>query len=238
MSTIKVVIQSLLFGIAFCVSATPVFPQASATPSTRNDQQVAVNQKGEPGFSDRIKRYRVNDGDILELTFEFSPEFNQVVTVQPDGYIVLRDIGDIAASGQTIPQLTSALQTAYSQILYKPAISVGLKDFEKPYFVAGGQVEHPGKYDLRGATTLVQAITMAGGFTEKSKHSQVMLFRRVSEQWTEARVFDVKKMLNTKSLAEDPYIEPGDMLFVPQNNVSKIARYIPHSGVGYYLNRY
>jgi protein involved in polysaccharide export with SLBB domain len=53
-----------------------------------------------------------------------------------------------------------------------------LKDFEKPYFVAGGRVARPGKYDLRGDTTVSQGIALAGGFLDSAKHSQVVLFRR------------------------------------------------------------
>ena len=77
---------------------------------------------------------------------------------------------------------------------------------------------------------------MAGGFTERSKHSQVVLFRRVSDSWTEARVLDVKKMLSEKDLREDPFLRPGDMLFVPQNRISKFAHYIPTSGLSLYTN--
>lgn len=77
---------------------------------------------------------------------------------------------------------------------------------------------------------------MAGGFTEKSKHSQVVLFRRVSEQWTEAKVLDVKKMLNSRNLSEDFVLHPGDMIYVPQNTMSKIARFIPTSTMSTYIS--
>src|SRR5205807_719649 len=106
--------------------------------------------------------------------FELSPEFNQTaVTVQPDGFISLRAVGDIKVDGQTVPVLTQTLKTAYSKILHDPIISVVLKDFEKPYFIADGQLGRPGKYDLRGSVTLTEAIAMAGGFNDSAKHSQV-----------------------------------------------------------------
>jgi polysaccharide export outer membrane protein len=60
---------------------------------------------------------------------------------------------------------------------------VVLKDFEKPYFIADGQVARPGKYDLRGDTTLTEAINMAGSFTENAKHSRIVLFRKVDDNW-------------------------------------------------------
>ncbi len=172
----------------------------------------------------------------MDLVFEFSPEFNQTVTIQPDGYISLRGVGDVHVASETIPQLISTLQSSYGNILNKPAISVLLKDFEKPYFIATGQVSRPGKYTLHGETTVTEGLAMAGGLTDKSKHSHVVLFRRVSSEWTEAKVMDVKKMLKAGDLSEDFVLHPGDMIYVPQNTISKIARFIPTSSVNTYVS--
>jgi polysaccharide export outer membrane protein len=165
-----------------------------------------------------------------------TPDFNQTVTVQPDGYITLRYVGDISAAGQTLPELTASIKTAYSKILHDPVISVDPKDFEKPYFVVGGEVGKPGKYDWRGEVTLTEAVAMAGGFTDAAKHSQVLLFRRISDQWTEAKIINVKKMLRSRNLEEDPVLQPGDMLYVPKNALSKIKPFLPTSNVGAYYN--
>ena len=74
---------------------------------------------------------------------------------------------------------------------------------------------------------MVQAIAIAGGFNESSKHSQVLLFRRVSDQWTEVKTLDIKNMLKTAALAEDLHLRAGDMMFVPKNVLSKIKPFIP-----------
>ena len=127
------------------------------------------------------------------------------------------------------------MRQAYSKTLHDPIISVVLKDFEKPYFVADGQVSKPGKYELRGVTTVTQAIAIAGGFSETSKHSQVLLFRRIDDRWTEAKILNLKKMEKKGNLSEDVSLHPGDMLFVPKNTWSKINRYIPTANLGSYL---
>jgi len=188
------------------------------------------------GFKTHYPRYQLVAGDTLDLQFEYSPEFNQTLTIQPDGFITLRDIGDVHVEGKTVPEVTELLRNAYAKVLSSPSIAVVVKDFEKPYFTASGQVGRPGHYVLHGETTVTEALAMAGGLTEKAKHSQVVLFRRVSSQWTEAKVLNVKKMLNAKDLQEDLFVHPGDMLFVPQNRLSKIARFIPNSGVTAYMN--
>jgi len=188
------------------------------------------------GFQERNPRYALRKGDSFEVDFAFSPEFNQTVVVQPDGYITLRGAGSMHAEGQTIPQLTETIRKAYGAILHNPVITVALKDFEKPYFIAAGQVGKPGKYDLRSDLTLVEAVAIAGGFTESSKHSQVVLFRRVSDQLVEARLFNVKQMLESRDLNEDAHLRPGDMIYVPQNSISKIKRFLPTSSMGAFVD--
>ena len=111
-----------------------------------------------------------------------------------------------------------------------------LKDFEKPFFIAAGQVGHPGKYELRSDTTLISGLAIAGDITTAAKHSEVVLFRHVSSETVEARVFNVKQMLASRNLEEDPHLLPGDIVFVPQNKISKIQRYLPTSSMGAYLS--
>jgi polysaccharide biosynthesis/export protein len=208
---------------------------ATAAPASANASGAA----NDPGFHDRYPRYKLRSGDVFDVSFELSPEFNQTaVAVQPDGYITLRGVGDVHVAGQTVPELTSTLRTAYEKILHDPLISITLKDFEKPYFIADGQVGHPGKYELRGDTTLTEAVAMAGGFLDSAKHSQVLLFRRVSDEWSSAQTFDIKKMHAQKDLREDPLLHPGDMVFVPKNRISKIKPFLPTSSVATYASAY
>jgi len=214
---------------------------AQSGPAGTSGNNDAANDKGQPpsaataGFQERNPRYGLRKGDSFDVDFAFSPEFNQTVVVQPDGYITLRGAGSMRVEGQTIPELTETIKKAYASILHNPVVTVALKDFEKPYFVAAVQVGKPGKYDLRSDLTLVEAVAIAGGFTENSKHSQVVLFRRVSDQLVEARLFNVKQMLQTRDLSEDAHLRPGDMIYVPKNTISKIQRYLPTTSLGTYL---
>jgi len=212
-------------------SADPAAP--ATAPSAK-----AGESGSEATLRDRYPRYKLRAGDVFDVAFELSPEFNQTVSVQPDGYITLRGIGDVHVADETVPQLTATLRTAYANILHDPLISVTLKDFEKPYFIADGQIGRPGKYDLRGTTTLTEAIAMAGGFQDTAKHSQVLLFRRVDDNWVSAKIFNVKKMQKSGNLGEDPTLHPGDMLFVPKNRLSKIKPFLPSSSMGTFAKTY
>jgi polysaccharide biosynthesis/export protein len=210
--------------------------QAQNPPSDVSSSTPKADSPERPEFHQRNPRYILRTSDSFDVTFTFSPEFNQTVVVEPDGYVTFRGAGSVHVAGQTLPELTETIKQTYSGILHEPLITISLRDFEKPYFIAAGQVAKPGKYDLRGDLSLTEAVNIAGGFTESSKHSQVLLFRRVGDNKVEAQVFDVKKMLASRNLQEDPHLMPGDMLFVPQNYISKIRKYLPTSSMGLYAN--
>jgi len=178
-------------------------------------------------------RYRLTPGDVLEVRFAFVPELDQTITVQPDGYVALKDAGDLRIQGRTVPEARAAILEAYGGIVRRPDVSVILKEFEKPYFIASGEVNRPGKYELRGAMTASQAIAYAGGFTGKAKPSQVVVFRLAEGGWT-VRPLDVKKMYSRRDMAEDPLLRPGDTVFVPKSAWANILPFIPRTGI--YLN--
>ncbi len=198
------------------------------------DHVDATDTAPAPALDRRNSRYRISTEDVVDLQFQSTPEFNQTVTVQPDGYITLREIGDVQVEGDTLPELRRAVQSSYEKILANPVISVELKDFQRPYFMVLGQVGRPGKYDLRGVTTVSEAVALAGGFTTQSKHSQVLLFRRVNDKWTSVTKVDLKHMLNSRNLSEDSSLRPGDMVYVPQNAISKVKAWVPTPTVGTY----
>ena len=136
----------------------------------------------------------------MEISFIVAPEFNQTLTVQPDGYVMLKDAGMVEVEGLNLQEFSEAVQKAYRGYLHDPQVAVALKEFEQPYFIVGGEVGKPGKYELRSDTTVAEAVEIAGGLTQQSKHSQVVLFRRVNDDLVETRLLNLKKMLKERSL--------------------------------------
>ena len=185
---------------------------------------------------ERRPLYRLRPSDVVEISFTVAPEFNQTLTVQPDGYVMLKDAGLLDAQGLNLLEFSQAVRKAYTGYLHDPQVAVALKDFERPYFIVGGEVGKPGKYELREDTTVTEAVEIAGGLTQQAKHSQVVLFRRVDNDLVEARLLDLKKMLREGRLKEDSHLRPGDMVFVPQNTISKIARFLTKPSLGMYMN--
>ena len=219
------------------VQKTPVSPAVNVAEGvgTAASQPGGADGTGNPVLGrHRRPLYRFNKSDVIEVSFAFAPEFNQVATVQPDGFITLRDAGHLMAEGSTAEELEAAIAAAYVKLLHDPQVTVGLKDFDHPYFIAGGEVGRPGKYELRGELKVSAAVAIAGGFTEHAKHSQVVLFRRVTADLVETRVLNVKEMLKQRNLREDPSLQAGDYVFVPRSAISKIMRFMPATSMGMY----
>jgi polysaccharide biosynthesis/export protein len=190
---------------------------------------------GNPTLGGRRPLYRLKRSDVVTLSFTLSPEFDQALTIQPDGYITLKDAGAVFAQGLTLEELRQAVGKAYTGYLHDPQVAIALKEFEHPYFIAGGEVGHPGKYELRSDITVIEAIEIAGGFTHQAKHSQVLLFRRVNDELFETHVFNLKSTLKGKNLREITELRPGDLIFVPQNTISKIEPFLSRSSLSMYV---
>ena len=222
--------------LAFLLAVDTAAGQEKSSAAGRQSDRQAVPEDNRsvirPVLSQRYPRYLLRPSDVLQITFPISSEFDQTVAIQPDGFISLRSVGELYVEGKTVPELTEALRKAYEQFLHNPVINVELKDFEKPYFTAGGEFGRPGKYELRGDTTVTEAVAIAGGFTEKAKHSEVVLFHRAPNGWAEAKRLDVKQMLARRDLTEDIHLRPGDLIYVPKNKLSKIRQFIPNTGMG------
>jgi polysaccharide biosynthesis/export protein len=206
---------------------------ASVQNSDRDDRQ---SDSDRPVLQQRYPRYKVQREDVLGLSFPLSPEFNQTVTIQPDGYVSLYGGPSVHIQGMTVPEVIEAVKKAYSGILHNPIIDVDLQDFQRPYFTVSGQVGKPGQYDLRHDTTVSEALGIAGGLLPTAK-AQVFLFHRTTGTWAEVRELKLNAILKGKNASEDSQLAPGDMIFVPEKFIVNFRKYIPYSlGTGVYAN--
>jgi polysaccharide export outer membrane protein len=213
--------------LGFVLMAGIVFAESAA---------VDLEHSSSPTFALRNPRYRVEASDVLDISFRFTPEFNQTVTVQPDGFISLQSAEDLKIAGLTLAEIKAAIVRQYSSILHDPIVSVILKEFSKPYFLVGGEIAKPGRFDLRGDTTVTDAITIAGGFTANAKSGEVILFRRAGGDVVEVRKIDVKAAIEKGRLQEDIRLQPGDSVYVTRSFTGKLERFMNVTKLGLYFS--
>ncbi len=184
---------------------------------------------GAQEFSSRYPDYRLGRSDVLDIKYRYTPEFDQVVTIGPDGHVSLLGLGDFVATGMTVAQFHDKVIELSSKRLVSPVVTVTLKEFDKPHVYVEGEVNTPGRVDFRSDISILDAIALAGGFKGSSQQSQVLLLRRVDGSPATTRVVDVKKLVATRRLEEAVDLRPGDVIYVPQNNLSKAER-LAHLG--------
>jgi polysaccharide export outer membrane protein len=180
--------------------------------------------------------YTLHTGDVIALAYRYTPEFNQTVTVQPDGYVNLDIVGSVDVGGLSIDQARRKIVDQASQRLNHPELTLTLQKFEQPYVVVAGEVEHPGKFDLRENTTALQAIMLAGGFKDSARDTQVILFRRINADDAEVRRLNLHNVKKHADLERDAGLEPGDMLLVTRNRLEHLARFMKATDMGVYFN--
>jgi polysaccharide biosynthesis/export protein len=180
--------------------------------------------------------YTLRVGDEVALNYRFTPEFNQTVTVQPDGNVVLDVVGSVRVAGLTLEQAHDQIVKLASVQLNKPELSITLTRFEQPYVVVAGEVDKPGKIDIRENTTALQAILLAGGFKDSAKDTKVILFRRINGDMAEVRPLNLHNVKKHADLERDTELEPGDMLLVTRNKMEHISRFMKASNIGLYFN--
>ncbi|MGB8064197.1 MAG: polysaccharide biosynthesis/export family protein [Candidatus Sulfotelmatobacter sp.] len=207
-----------LFLAVTCLASSQTASSAPASPT--------------PALQNRNPIYRVAPSDVLAVSFPLSPELNQSVTVQPDGFITLANVGSVYVQGLTAPEIVETLRKSLSKILHDPIIAVDFTNFQSAQFTIFGQVAKPGQYPLRYDTTVSQAIAIGGGFAGGAKN-QAFLLRRVSFDLLEVKKLDVKAFVHGKNLSEDVQLQAGDMIYVPESFIGKLRKFLPYStGIG------
>jgi polysaccharide export outer membrane protein len=172
---------------------------------------------------------------VLDIQYRYTPEFNQTVTVQPDGYITLQAGGDLKVAGMTVDQTRQAIVKKASERLQDPVATVILKEFQKPYFVVAGEVAQPGKIEMRERVTALQAIMLAGGMKETAKSSQIVVFRKINSDTAEVKLLNLKEIKRTSDLENDLTLQPGDMVYVPRDKITKVERFMRLASIGAFM---
>lgn len=181
-------------------------------------------------LSERNPEYVLQRGDVLDIRYRYTPEFDQIVNVRPDDRVTLLNIGTIVTEGMTVSQFKEKVIALSSKLLVKPEVTVFLKEFEKPHVFVEGEVTTPGRVDIRSDISVLDAIALAGGFKTTSAKSKVLLLHHLPNgDQTKTTVLDLNKLINDKTMEEAAVVHSGDVIYVTQNNLSKIER-LAHLG--------
>jgi len=148
--------------------------------------------------------YRIEVGDVLEISFFKTPQLNQTRIVAPDGDIHLALVGRVRAVGLSIDELAREVTEKYQREL----------------------IDQPSMLPYRGGLSLVQAIMNAGGFARTARRSSVVLIRKGQRGEARGALINVEEILDEGRLETDPALAPSDIVFVPRSRVADVNLFV------------
>lgn len=194
----------------------------SACASTSSVQNEGVTPPPAfEAFTPSRSAYKIVPGDQLEISFLAAPELSRTVTVGPDGRVQLPMIQPVMIAGLSTPQAQSAVQQAMAQALVDPTIDMLVTTFAPQQVFVGGEVGQPGVFELPGQIDPLQAIIMAGGFTDSSNMRQVILVRRDASGQTQSYAFNVRDGIYNPQLARFGALQRFDVIYVPKSPIAQ-----------------
>jgi len=219
--------RKLLLCVCLCLSASAFLKAQTVQPTEKQPPQLTAPSE---------VRYRLVPGDVLDVVYRYTPEFNQTVTLHPDGYVGLEIVGDLKLSGLTLEEARKNIVEKATVRLKDPEITLLLKEFQKPYFVVSGEVVQPGRFEMRESVTALQAVMTAGGFKDTAKMSQIIVFRKINNEFAEVKMLNLKGIKKSSDLENDLTLVAGDIVLVPRNNFSKIEKFVRLTSLTTLLN--
>jgi protein involved in polysaccharide export with SLBB domain len=187
-------------------------PEQEGIPVSPPENRVFVEKEGQA-------QYRVGPGDILEISLWTGLKVDRyLVAVRTDGKISFAYFEDLSVSGLTVPQLDAVITETLSKFVRHPQVDVMVKEYNSKSItvlgeinVLGNRISGPGTYTLKGRTTLLKALSIAGGPTEKANLRQVSVRRESGETYT----LNLYKTISQGDMSQNLVLDDGDMLVVP-----------------------
>ena len=193
-------VSGMLLGLALDLAEPADAPVAAAAASERD-----ANRIGAPDA------YRIGPEDVLQVAVWKNEAMSRTVPVRPDGKISLPLLNDVQAAGLTALELREVLASKLAEYMPSPEVSVIVSDVRSFKVSVMGEVARPGRFELKSWTTVVDALALAGGFTQFATRSRIIILH--PDGATMKRIpFNYNKLAGEQ---ENFYLRNGDIVLVP-----------------------
>jgi polysaccharide export outer membrane protein len=156
--------------------------------------------------------YRIGREDVLDVAVWRDADLSRTVPVRPDGFISLPMVGELKAEGKTPAELEAQIRDALKPYVQQPKVTVIVREVNAPRLFVTGEVARPGAYPLRGRVSVLQAIALAGGFSDFANPGSMMVIRR-NGKGIPVNYADL--VTDKDEERADVWLMPGDTVVVP-----------------------
>ena len=157
--------------------------------------------------------YRIGREDVLDVAVWRDADLSRTLPVRPDGYISMPMTGEVLAAGKTPTELAEEIKGRLQPYVQEPRVTVIVREVNSSRVFVTGEVAHPGAYPLRGRVSLIQAIALAGGFTDFANSDGIIVHPHAIGEGGKipVRYSD----LVSPDGGQDVILRPGDTIVVP-----------------------
>ena len=205
--------SSLLLGQETPTQNPPQTPSQTQTPATQGTEPAKPNPTPAPlagGAPVDSNGYKIGPSDVLLVRVWNEAEFSGPVAVHQDGKFTLPLVGDLEAGGKTPVEVQEIVAKALTKYVVKPLVTVVVQEVGSKRYYMDGLVARPGEYPLVVPTTILEAISKAGGVGDFANQKHIYVLRG-----TKRIPFNYKDVSHGKHMDQNILLEPGDHVFVP-----------------------
>lgn len=212
-------VSALGAAAALCaLVAIPVAAQSGGQPAVQEPATIEATPGYEPmNTSDTIApvdldSYEIGAEDQLQVRVWHEAELSGNVVVRPDGMITLPLIGEVLAAGRTPQQLKEEITEKLGEVVVRPEVMVAVISVRSKKYYITGQVNRTGQFSLVVPTTILEALSGAGGFQQWAKRKNIRILRNGGR---ETLKFNYDQVTKGKNLDQNVYLQNGDHIIVP-----------------------
>lgn len=190
--------------------APPPVPNSGAQKAPEPKNTPEPGNKSDAGSSVDTNSYKVGPADVLNIRVWNEEKFSGPVTVHQDGKITLPLVGDLPAGDTTPKEIEKVITEALTKYVVKPLVTVTVQEVGSKKYYLDGMAAHPGEYLLAVPTTVLEAISKAGGLQDFANAKKIYILRG------DKRIpFNYKDVLHGKNMQQNISIQAGDHIVVP-----------------------
>ncbi|MDQ2843080.1 MAG: polysaccharide export protein [Acidobacteriota bacterium] len=197
-------------------TSPPSLPEVPQTQPQQTGPEPADARKSAPpaasgpGAPVNSSSYKIGAADVLNIHVWNEGEFSGPAIVHEDGMFTLPLVGDLKAGGMTPVQVEEEVTKALGKYVRQPLVTITVQQVGSKQYYMDGEINRPGEYPLVVPTTILEAISKAGGIGTFANGKKIYVLRGST------RIpFNYRDVLRGKKMDQNVQLKPGDHVVVP-----------------------
>ena len=185
--------------------------QTKQPPTAKAEPVRGEGVAGAPGLAAPVdpKTYVLGPEDVIHIRVWREPDLSETAAIRPDGQITMPLVGEVQAGGLTPVQLAARITEKLSQFINRPEVMVSVQAVRSKRYYVTGEVNRPGAFPLAVPTSVLEALTLCGGFREFANQKNITILRG-----TKKFKFNYREVIQGKNMSQNIPLENGDYLIV------------------------